>query len=293
MILGKAHIERLIASNRIIENYAPSLSEDNPAKIDLRLGGKCSLTSRENEIIDLSEDDTIKIKPNDLFLYQTFEKVNMPNDIAGHLSLKMRHTARGLLMSNQTQIDPGYNNYLFGMLYNLSDTDIEIKHGEPIVTLELYQTDNAPGATYSGKMARISFEEFCRRKFGTSLGKQSVKLESTIGEIAELKGLVNKTSEENDKRLNRLMTFVWLATICLMILSAVIAIIAVKPDAEVARLSVQMEYQQQILSRLQKKLELESLNTSPTSPEPGINGVDNENNNIADAAEAAPAQAVE
>ena len=280
MILGKTEIEKLIKANNIIEGYDATLSQNNPAKVELRLGEKCYLSSQEKDIIDFSVVGTVKIKPNDIFLYQTLEKVNIPNNIAGHLSLKMGYTARGLLMSNQTQVDPGYNNYLFGMLYNLSDSDIELKYEDSIVTLELYQTKNATTTTYSGNMEKISFEGFCKKRIGSSLAKMSASIDSQVNEITELSDNVKASTEKNERHLNFFMTIVGIATLAITIISIVIAIIAAKPDADVARLSEKVEYQQQIIDNLKDDLieqskeiddlieQIEKFESSMTSAQP-------------------------
>jgi len=255
MILGKTEIEKLIQEKNIIEDYDKRLSQNSPAKINMRLGRKCYLSSNdEKSITDLSEGKSVLVKPNDIFLYQTLEKVNMPNNIAGHTSLKMRHNAHGLLMSNQTQVDPGYSNYLFGMLYNLSDKCIELKYGESIITLELYQTKNATATPYSGDMGTKSFDEFCKRRTGSSLGNMSTRIDTQVAEIKNLSGYVKNSTEKNERHLNFLMTIVGIATLAIIIISIVIAIIAVKPDAEVARLSEKIEHQQQIIDGLEERI---------------------------------------
>lgn len=266
MIIRRADIEKLIESKGIIEDYDPSLSANNPAKVELRLGNKCYLSSRSREIIELVDGDKVVIKPYDILLYQTLEKVNIPNNVAGHISLKMKYTARGLLMSNQTQVDPGYNNYLFGMLYNLSDHNIELECGTPIVTLELFQVKGNAIDTYNGYMATISFEEFCRQRVGSSLAKLASGLESQAQDIERLRLLVETTVKNNGRHLNVITGIVGIISLAIAVISVIAAIVVCKPDATIARLSEKVDYQKQTISVLQGRLEkLESPNVLPVS----------------------------
>ena len=240
MILGREEIEKYIKEDKIIEDYNSEISKNNPAKIELRLGEKCYISSNTHRIVDLSEGKKVIIKPNDIFLYQTLEKVNLPNFIAGHVSLKMKHTALGLLMSSQTQVDPGYNNYLFGMMYNLSNRDIVFNYGDPIITLEMFKFKNTSKNVYHGKMEKISFEEFCRNRAASSLGKLSTDLKGTI-----------KAVKRSERYLTVLMAIVAVVTLGMGVIAF---IFSMKPSEETVRLSEKLEYQQQIINEMNEKI---------------------------------------
>ncbi len=245
MILGKGEIEKLIkSSNPIINEYDASISMNNPAKVELRLGDKCYVSSQPNRIIDLSAEGTIVLKPNDIFFYQTFEKVNMPKKLAGHLSLKMKATAQGLLMSNQTQVDPGYSNYLFGMLYNLSSDEIVLEYKQPILTLEFYEV-KGNSMSHSGDMANISFEEFCSTRRTSSLSQLSSKVEEMYIKVKESK-------KRNDVIFGIISAFIAILTVIIGVISITSMY---KPDADIVRLSERVEYQEQQIMELKDKLE--------------------------------------
>ncbi|MDD3173246.1 MAG: hypothetical protein PHF63_06250 [Herbinix sp.] len=246
MILGKNEIEKLIKNKQIIEGYDPDLSKNNPAKIDLRLGKKCYVSSQESIIVELNEGKSVEIMPNDIFLYQTLEKVKMPKDIAGHLSLKMGQTARGLLMSNQTQIDPGFHNYIFGMLYNLSDKPITLSYGTPFVTLELFQI-NDTSTTYHGHMKNISFEEFCSTRIKSSLGMLAQELKIKTEEIAR----TDKKVRRSNDMLNILTFVVAVVTVAITVFSIFMTF---RSDPEVVRLSEKVEYQNDKIEALEEEI---------------------------------------
>lgn len=243
MILSRAEIDKLIKDETLIENYEPKHSIDNPAKIELRLGSKCYLGSKSNEIITLADGDKIEIQPNDILLYQTLERVKLPEGLAGHLSLKMKYTAKGLFMSSQTQVDPGYNNYLFGMLYNLSNETIKLEFGQAIVSLELHEVKNC-NTKYEGTMKEITFEQFCSKRTTTSLTDLNDKL---VNQKKKLK----KTSAI----FTIILSFI---TVILTAVSIVIACITIQDmkniDPEVIRLNEKVEYQENRIIELEQEI---------------------------------------
>ena len=125
MILSTEHINTLCASAcPLISPYDPEKNRGNPAKVELHLGRKCYCSNTPNKIYELSEDDAVEIEPNTIFLFETQETFHFPENLSGKMSLKMKYIAKGLLMPSQTQVDPGYKNVLFGMIYNLSSEKI-------------------------------------------------------------------------------------------------------------------------------------------------------------------------
>lgn len=203
-------------------------NQGNPAKIELHLGKKCYCSSTPDKIIELSDGSSATIAPNSIFLFQTLEMVKLPEDISGRMGLKMSLVAKGLLMSNQTQVDPGYNNYLFGMIYNLSDQNVTLRYEQAITTLELFETQktNDPFYAYSGSMQDCTFDSFVGTRIHSSLGN----LESGI---RLLKDDVEKSQTKWDQR----MTFLTILLAFITLISPIAGCYAAfKDDATVARL---------------------------------------------------------
>lgn len=172
MVLSTDSIERLCKGNKpLIKPYDVTENRENPAKTELHLGAHCYCSgSQNNDIIELENDgDVVIIKPNTIFLFETKEVFDFPKNLSGHMSLKMGLISKGLFMPNQTQIDPGYNNVLFGMMYNLSSRDVELRRGQAITTLEVFQTERSQ-YDYSGNMQKITFEQFVKVRINSSLG---------------------------------------------------------------------------------------------------------------------------
>lgn len=221
-------------ADALIWPFDRNKNQGNPAKIELHLGEKCYCSNAPDKIIDLESGSSTIVAPNSIFLFQTLEKVQLPKNISGRMSLKMGLVSKGLLMPNQTQVDPGYRNHLFGMIYNLSDQNIELKHGQSITTLELFETQRSSDTfyEYKGSMQNCTFDSFVRTRIRSSLGSLAANIQETHNQV-----------ENSQAKYDKYVTF-------LSILLAVIAIAnpiagyhaAFKDDAAVARLEEKVTY---------------------------------------------------
>lgn len=234
--------------NALIWPFDRNENAGNPAKIELHLGKKCYCSSTPKKIIQLSNGSSTIIAPNSIFLFQTLEKVNLPNNISGRMGLKMSLISKGLLMSSQTQVDPGYNNNLFGMIYNLSDQDIQLNHGQALTTLELFETQKARDTffEYNGSMQRCTFEEFVGTRIHSSLGS----LES---EIRKLKVDVEKSQKKFDRNISVLSIILTVITIVNPVAGYIAAF---KDEATVARLEEKVSYMQEVIQECEDTLDL-------------------------------------
>lgn len=232
MILSTNEIEKLCRGNAdtdLIYPYDPSDNLGNPAKIELHLGEHCYCSSEPDKIHVLKENDKVIIKPNTIFLFETKEKFNFPQYLSGRMSLKMKLIAQGLLMSNQTVVDPGYSNVLFGMLYNLSTQNIELKYGQAITTLEVIKTEVSKN-TYTGNIENLSFEQFVANRVHSSLGSLEEDIKKSKEDIVRSQNRLDKST----KIWNFFTVFV---TLLLTILSVFIGVTnfraASKDDADI------------------------------------------------------------
>ena len=243
MILGRNKIVELVEKEKIISgiNLDTDKQKNNPAKVELSLGDKCYVSTENSEIKKLRTNDKVIIPPNAIFLYQTFEKLNLPNNIAGKISLKMKHTAKGLLMSNQTQIDPGYRNHVFGMLYNLSDNNIELAFNESLVSLELFSVEN-PSEPYNGDMNEINFEKFAETRIKSSLG--------------ELQQQVIKAVKKSKNIVVILKAATGWVTFILTILAIIIAVVALKPNTFNADIKTDLNQKSEQLIELKSQIDI-------------------------------------
>jgi deoxycytidine triphosphate deaminase len=109
------------------------------ASYDLAAGDRLIIVRPESEggllWIDLEGQKSWRIPPGRTAILQTLEKLSVPLDMKGRVSLRAWVAAK-LLTSPGGQIDPGYRGYLFLPLVNLGDVPITITYGETIVTAE-------------------------------------------------------------------------------------------------------------------------------------------------------------
>jgi deoxycytidine triphosphate deaminase len=102
------------------------------------------------DTIDLSKASTISIPPNQVIIVSMNEQLKLPPNMVGHLSLKLDLLLKGLIMASQSQIDAGYSGNIFALLYNLSNDEVYISHGEPILRLELATLSEDTTLPYKG-----------------------------------------------------------------------------------------------------------------------------------------------
>lgn len=255
MIISTDTIEDLCKGDTpLIKPYNIEENRENPAKTELHLGAHCYCSGSANDdIIELKkEGDVVILKPNTIFLFETEELISLPTDLAGHMSLKMGLISKGLLMSSQTQVDPGYNNVLFGMIYNLSSRDVELKRGQAITTLEIYKTEKSK-YKYSGNMQNISFEQFVKVRISSSLGL----LEKEIRESQEEMVASRKRWDKSISSITFIMT----------VISIVIGISGIsnirsacRDDATISRLELQVEMLNEKIEEYETMIKSQNIN---------------------------------
>ena len=109
------------------------------ASYDIRAGKKAIVAWPEGyEDIKLDVQGKLVVPPGRACVVYSLEKVQMPLDMKGRLSLRSHFAIKGLSYAGGV-IDPGYQGYLFFTLVNLANSEVEIEYGEPLVTAEFIQ----------------------------------------------------------------------------------------------------------------------------------------------------------
>ncbi len=127
---------------RIGEKYAFPSEEIDNSKIKTanliecphRKGDKLKIYSCEKN------NYVIRIPAFTSIVFITYEKVSMPNNVAGRFDLRIKWALQGLILQVGTQIEPGYHGRLFGLLHNLSNKEICIPMMNRILTAEFSYT---------------------------------------------------------------------------------------------------------------------------------------------------------
>lgn len=240
MVLGiKSIKERLKDNPPLIENFIEEDNKKNPAKIKLHLGTHCYCSDNPESIIEFEEngnDDEKKeviIGPNSIFIFETYEKINMPKELSGHVSLRMSLVKKGLIMPSSTQVDPGFSNVLYNMLYNLNSKPVTIKYKEPILTLEIYETGDSD-IEYGGEIKTQTFYQYVQERVSSSLGDLHRKLNDSYIKIEEL-------TKEQERRSRQYGFFLNVVTLLIAVVTIIVGVLGVKEDPKIDVLDSQIE----------------------------------------------------
>lgn len=247
MIISTDKIDQLCKGKPpLIEPYCPADNKNNPARAQLHLGKLCYCSNTPEQIHDLEAEGEIVIAPNTIFLFETYEKVNFPRDLSGRMSLKMGLIQQGLLMPNQTQVDPGYSNVLFGMLYNLSSAPVKLAYRQAITTLEITKTECSK-RNYAGKMKSITFDEYVRNRVVSSLGYLDDRLQTSNAELQKSTERLNQSVEF----WNRILTSF---AVALAVISVLVAVMSFKSDPDIETLKYRADALQETVAAQQEQL---------------------------------------
>ena len=149
------------------------------ASYDLRLGADYRFATTlpdPGEVGDMKvstlvpgSDEQIVIPPNQVVVVSTLEKVCMPKDMIGHLTLKQDILLQGLIMASQSQIDAGYKGWIYPLFYNLTDQPVTLRYEQSIIRLELVRLEKATKAPYRGHYQKKPLSAALQKPFGSSL----------------------------------------------------------------------------------------------------------------------------
>jgi deoxycytidine triphosphate deaminase len=238
MLLNKEQIKLSIDNDSLISPFIEANIQH--ASYDLTLGSKCYVSANQSGysegIIYLNQGDTVAIPPNSIFFFETREKINLPLNLAGKLSLRFGYIRKGLIMPSQPQADPGYTNYLFGMIYNLSNRPVTLKQGEHIATIEFFTLVATSG--YTGPYENFVFEQFVSSHISSSLDS------------------IHNNLIDNTKKLNATKYIIGFGTFLLTIITIIIAIITAIMGYKIVddKVAIQVESLSKKQNEIEQKL---------------------------------------
>src|SRR5260370_15858867 len=113
--------------------FDPKLIKE--ASYDLRVGNEVFLS--ENHVpTSLSEESPyVVLPPGQFALVKTFEKIRIPGDLIGLLSIRSRYKFQGLINISGFHVDPTYEGYLIFSVQNVGPNDIRLNYMEPVFML--------------------------------------------------------------------------------------------------------------------------------------------------------------
>lgn len=80
-------------------------------------------------------NDRYELKPNELIIFQTREKIRMPLELSASYAALDSVAKQGVLLINASMVEPGYEGYLSGVLLNFSSRSFFISPNMEIVKI--------------------------------------------------------------------------------------------------------------------------------------------------------------
>lgn len=139
-------IQHMIKCGLLLKNA--DLENATGASYDLRLGDEYYQEGRIKILDD--HNAFLRIEPYDYAIVSSMEIANLPLDVSGRFDLSVSLFFQGIILSNGTQIDPGFNGKLFCLLFNSSNTSVSIKKSQHYATIEFHKLIH-PTQPYEGE----------------------------------------------------------------------------------------------------------------------------------------------
>lgn len=143
---------------------------------ELSLGSEAYLTDAKSgkvEVLDIDKNRQVDINPGQFALLLTKEKVSIPKDKIGFISIKAGEKLKGLVNVSGFHVDPGFNDHLLFSVYNAGPSTIVLNSGEPYFPIWIAEmkTELKPDEAYNdnnehyGKLSHIptKYIEFLKR----------------------------------------------------------------------------------------------------------------------------------
>jgi len=169
MILSDGDIRKMLKAGRM--KITP-LNDDQigPASVDLTLSDEWYFFKDElsRKIVDLKETGfakafdmkagkTITLKPGELCLGKTVERITLPDDIMGRLEGRSRYARMGVIIhTTSAVVQPGSDNRQVLEIVNLAPFPIKLHAGMRISQVVFEQLESATSKPYArfGDIAR-------------------------------------------------------------------------------------------------------------------------------------------
>jgi len=136
---------------------------------------------------NLEPNSVVNIPPGQFAFLLTEEKVRMPADALGFISIKARHKYKGLVNVSGFHVDPGWNGYLMFSVFNAGPSDIILKRGEKLFLLWFAALDQVSQQDYMYKPTPEHEEPEIQVKYVQGLTQPVQSLPSLSRDVAKLR----------------------------------------------------------------------------------------------------------
>ena len=93
------------------------------------------------------KESLIKLPAKKISVISTIEKIKLSKELCARVGITFTFSRRGLIPLFGPQIDPGYNDYFYAVVYNASSKDISLQKGDKILKMEIYSVKGNIGET--------------------------------------------------------------------------------------------------------------------------------------------------
>lgn len=170
MILSDEDIKRYMKEGVIRITPAPKEEQIGPASVDLTLSNQFWKPKGAVRKVDLSqvgfedatepfEAEEVKLKPGEMVLGRTLERIELPANIAGRLEGRSSFARLGLAVHvTSSFIQPGSRNHQILEIVNLSNKAIVIKAGMRVSQV-IFEELKTPTSKPYAKFGRVAVEQ--------------------------------------------------------------------------------------------------------------------------------------
>lgn len=145
-------LDRVLNKNQLFDfnTFNKACISGSGASYDLRLGQEVFVTPNKNPI-RLKEGQTINIEPGQFAILTTKERLKMPLDLLGFITIRMRYKSKGLVNISGFHVDPGFTGKLIFSAFNVGPATVTLREGDNIFSIFYAKIDPSNGykGTYS------------------------------------------------------------------------------------------------------------------------------------------------
>ena len=124
---------------------------------ELSMGPQALLTGEEQIRRDLDSGEQLRIPPGHFAQLLTEEKIRIPPDALGLISMKSQVKRLGLVNVSGFHVDPGFRGRLRFSVYNAGPSPVCISRGTRTFLIWFVALDTPTRDLYKGKGGRLSF----------------------------------------------------------------------------------------------------------------------------------------
>jgi deoxycytidine triphosphate deaminase len=147
-LLNIDQVRKYVAKTGMIWPFHDDTQHRKGASYEVRVLGKCVCWRDDGtkEVVNLVDGNEFKLRKNSISFVTLEPRFRIPRYMAVRFNLKVTHVYRGLLAGTGPLVDPGYDNYLYLPLHNLTTNDYVLRSGDPLVWMEFTKLTVAPDA---------------------------------------------------------------------------------------------------------------------------------------------------